>query len=334
MYEPRLTWVDRFELVRHIATGGMADVYLARARGLGGFERQLVLKTLRATDDVYVAMFLDEARLLAKLHHRHVVQAYEVGCTDDGMHYLAMEYVDGETVRRMLQEVVQRDVLVPLDVSLTVATSVLAALYHAHQQGIVHRDVSPSNVLVGYDGGVKLIDFGIAKAEDRLARTNVGYVKGKAGYMAPEQVRGYDVDHRTDIFALGILLYEMTTRRRAFPASSAEDQLRQFGQRTIAPPALVVEGYPRELERIVMKALEDEPDDRYADAREMQLVLESFASGLGIALGGEPIIRTLDDLFRTEQPPTLLEDGEDTMPYALIADMIELSTPTPVTPVS
>src|SRR5262245_42223705 len=100
MFDPRLTWVDRFELVRHIATGGMADVHLARMRGIGGFERHLVVKTLRANDEIYIAMFLDEARLLAKLHHRHIVQSYEIGCTDDGVHYLVMEYVDGETVRR------------------------------------------------------------------------------------------------------------------------------------------------------------------------------------------------------------------------------------------
>jgi eukaryotic-like serine/threonine-protein kinase len=331
MFDPRLTWVDRFELVRHIATGGMADVYLARTRGLGGFERHLVLKTLHATDEIYIAMFLDEARLLARLHHRHVVQAYEVGCTDDGLHYLVMEYVNGETVRRMLQEAVTRDMLVPLDVSLTIGRSVASALHHAHQLGIVHRDVSPSNVLVGHDGCVKLIDFGIAKADDRLAHTNVGYVKGKAGYMAPEQVRGYDVDHRTDIFALGILLYELTTRKRAFPAASAEDQLRQFSKRSIAPPALVVEGYPRELERIVMTALEEEPEDRYADAREMQLALEALAASLNIALGAEPIKRTLADLFAE---PFLFEADDDTMPYALLAGMedmtVDLGTPTPV----
>ena len=327
--------VGRFELVQHLASGGMADVYLARNTGLGSFERKVAIKTLRPCDDNYVAMFLDEARMLGRLYHRHIVQAYEVDRTAEDMHYLVMEYVDGHTVRRLLQEAVHRDVLVPLDVSLTIATSVAAALHHAHERDIIHRDVSPSNVLVGYDGAVKLIDFGIAKAQDRWTRTEVGFVKGKAGYMAPEQVRGYDVDRRTDVFALGILLYELTTRRRAYPAGAAEEQLRMFSERTVAPPALVIEGYPRELERIVMTALEEDPDDRHLDARTMQLALEKFAADMNIALGGETVTRVLEGWFRTRAITEI--DGEEyTAPYELdeldisVDELIAMSTPTPV----
>lgn len=333
--------VGRFELVQHLASGGMADVYLARNGGIGGFERKVAIKTLRPCDDNYVAMFLDEARMLGRLHHRHIVQAYEVGCTDDDTHYLVMEYIDGQTVRRVLQEAVHRDLLIPLDVSLTIATSVAAALHHAHERGVVHRDVSPSNVLAGYDGAVKLIDFGIAKAEDRWTRTEVGFIKGKAGYMAPEQVRGYDVDHRTDVFALGILLYEMTTRRRAYPASVAEDQLRMLSQRVIAPPALVVEGYPRELERIVMTALEEDPDERHLDARSMQLALERFAAELGVVLGGEAVQRQILSWFPPRALSRLdLEPEDHTVPYELdveisVPEMLAAMTPTPTpTPVT
>ena len=359
--------VGRFELVQHLASGGMADVYLARNSGIGGFDRKVAIKTLRPCDDTYVGMFLDEARMLSRLHHRHIVQSYEVGCTEDDVHYLVMEYVDGQTVRRVLQEAVHRDVLVPLDVSLTIATSVAAGLHHAHERGVIHRDVSPSNVLAGYDGAVKLIDFGIAKAEDRWTRTEVGFIKGKAGYMAPEQVRGYEVDHRTDVFALGILLYELTTRRRAYPASVAEDQLRMFSQqRLIAPPALAVEGYPRELERIVMKALEYDPDDRHLDARSMQLALEAFAADLGIVLGGEIVQRQIQNWFAprsssghveveiedtTRRARTAarhrqwlrhveVEIEDTTRPYALdddletsIEDLVAGLTPTPTPPI-
>ncbi len=328
--------VGRFELVQHLASGGMADVYLARNTGIGGFVRKVAIKTLRPCDDNYVSMFLDEARMLGRLHHLHIVQAYEVDRTPDGTHFLVMEYVDGHTIRRVLQEAVHRDVLVPLDFSLTVVTAVASALQHAHERGMVHRDVSPSNVLAGYDGAVKLIDFGIAKSDDRSSRTAVGYVKGKAGYMAPEQVRGYDVDHRTDVFALGILAYELTTRRRAFPATAVEDQLRMFAEHTVAPPALALEGYPRELERIVMTALEEDPDDRHYDARSMQLAIERFAADLGIVLGGEAVSRVLREWFPQQRAITEIEGEEDTVPYEVdehdisVEDLIAMHTPTPV----
>jgi len=328
--------VGRFELVQHLASGGMADVYLARNTGLGGFERKVAIKTLRPCDDNYVAMVLDEARMLGRLHHRHIVQAYEVDRTPDGTHYLVMEFVDGQTSRRVLQEAVHRDVLVPLDFSLTVITAMAAALHHAHEHGLVHRDVSPSNVIAGYDGGVKLIDFGIAKSEDRTTRTAVGFVKGKAGYMAPEQIRGYDVDHRTDVFALGILLYELTTRRRAFPATMVEEQLRMFSEHTVEPPSHVLEGYPRELERIVMTALEEDPDDRHLDARTMQLSLDRFAAELGIVLGAETVSSVLRDWFPPRALSVIdLDLEEDTVPYALdeleisVEDLLLVSSPTP-----
>jgi serine/threonine protein kinase len=324
--------LGRFELVHHLATGGMADVYLARRLGIGGFDRKLAIKTLRAGDEAFIGMFLDEARILAGLNHRHVVQAYEVDCTNDGIYYLVMEYVDGHPVRRLLQEAVQRDVLLPLDFSLSVITAVAAALQHAHDHDIIHRDVSPSNVLIGYDGSVKLIDFGIAKTEVRATRTNVGYIKGKAGYMAPEQVRGYEVDTRTDIFSLGILAYELTTRRRAFPAHSAEEQLRQLSEGSVAPPALVIEGYPRELERIVMTALEEDPDDRHLDARSMQLALERFAADLHIVIGPEVIARVMNHLMPRRLPSQPMSE-EETNPYPIeisVEDLAAMSTPTPV----
>ena len=292
--------VGRFELLQHLATGGMADVYMTRTLGFSGFERKLVVKVLRQNDDTHVAMFLDEARLLASIHHRHVVGAYEVGCTADGTYYLVMEYVEGETVRGVLQRAVQRDILVPLDFSLTVIASVAAGLHHAHQLGMVHRDVSPSNVLVGNDGVVKLIDFGIAKAEDRVSHTAVGYLKGKAGYMAPEQACGYPVDHRADLYSLGILAYELTTRRRAFAANSHEEQLRLLAQRTLELPTSMIDGYPRVLESIVMTSLEYDPDDRFQDAHTFQLAIEAIAKDLGVTLGPSCVERVLADMFGAE----------------------------------
>jgi eukaryotic-like serine/threonine-protein kinase len=322
--------IGRFELVRHLATGGMADVYLARSLGFSGFERQLVIKILRTTDDAQVAMFLDEARILGRIHHRHVVQAYEVGCTPDGTYYLVMEFVDGETIRHVLQRAVQRDVLVPLDFALTVASSVAAGLHHAHQLGTIHRDISPSNVLAGADGSVKLIDFGIAKSADRISRTAVGFLKGKAGYMAPEQACGYPVDLRTDIYALGILAYELTTRRRAFAGNTHEEQLEQLARRAITLPSYLIDGYPRDLEHVVMTALEYDPDDRFQDARTLQLALEAIAKDLDIVLGPSCVERVLVDLFGHQVAPEMY----DTLSYSTIDldldDLLSSATPTPI----
>src|SRR6185503_1015616 len=154
--------------------------------------------------------FLDEARLVATLHHQHVAQVYEIGVADDGTHFLAMEYLHGETLRAVLGRARDRGMRIPLEFTLTVVCASAAGLHHAHERrgtsgaplGIVHRDVSPSNVIVGYDGAVKLIDFGIAKADERSTKTQTGFIKGKAGYMAPEQALGYAVDRRSDVFAL------------------------------------------------------------------------------------------------------------------------------------
>jgi len=315
--------LGRFELQRRLASGGMADIYLARSLGMGGFERQLAIKVLRRTDDPYVAMFLDEARQLASLHHRHIVQAYELGCTVDGVHYLVMEYVRGHTLRTVLQAAVDRDVLVPLDFALTVISNVASALHHAHRHGIIHRDVSPSNVLIGHDGGVKLIDFGIAKSEDRLSNTQAGFLKGKSGYMAPEQARGYAVDLRADLYSLGVLAYELTTRRRAFPATSHEEHLRQLTHRALVSPSIAIPGYPEVLEHVVMTLLEEDPDDRFHDAQTLQLAIDAIGRDLELVLGASCIERVLGDLF---------DHDRDTARYTvdLPVDLFGAATPTPV----
>ena len=222
--------LGKYQLVQHLASGGMANVYLARLSGPGGFERHVVLKTLRTdgvADPALLPMFLDEARVVATLHHQHIAQVYEVG-SEDETYFLAMEYVHGETVRQVLETAVEHERTLPLAFGVTVVCAAAAGLHHAHERrgasgaplGIVHRDVTPSNVIVSYDGSVKLIDFGIAKADGRATHTRTGFIKGKVGYMAPEQVRGYAVDRRSDVFALGVLAYELTTQKRAFAAES------------------------------------------------------------------------------------------------------------------
>src|SRR5688500_2069892 len=182
--------LGRYELLRHLASGGMARVYLARVTGPGGFARHVVVKTIpeeRRDDDAFIGMFLDEARLVATLHHQHIAQVFEVGRADDGTYFLAMEYVHGQTVRHLLQAATKRRAQLPLELGLTIACAAGAGLHHAHERcdidgtplGIVHRDVSPSNLMLGYDGSIKLIDFGIAKANLRSTQTAVGFIKGK-----------------------------------------------------------------------------------------------------------------------------------------------------------
>src|SRR5687768_9855243 len=257
--------LGKYELVRHLASGGMARVYLARISSVGGFERHVVLKTVRperTEDQSYLTMFLDEARLIAALHHQNIAQVHDMGVAEDGTYYLAMEYLHGETVRAILVQARERTVRLPLGLATTVIGAAAAGLHHAHERrgpdgsplGIVHRDVSPSNVIVGYDGSIKLIDFGIAKAEARSTRTQTGFVKGKAGYMAPEQALGHPVDRRSDVFALGIVLYELTTQARAFRASSEFEAVQRIVRGDLMRPTKVCDDYPSELEHVVMTA--------------------------------------------------------------------------------
>ncbi len=307
--------LGKYELLSHLATGGMASVYLARVTGLGGFERHVVLKTLRAEgleDPSFVGMFLDEARLVATLHHQHVAQVYEVGVTD-GTYFLAMEYLHGATVRDVLETAHERGVRLPLELSLSIVCAAAAGLHHAHEQRgsdgaplrIVHRDVSPSNVMIAYDGSVKLIDFGIAKAEARTIVTQVGFIKGKAGYMAPEQALGYEVDRRSDVFALGVLAYELTTQRRAFHGESMFESMQRSIRGDLLLPSRVVPGFSEALEAVISTALEPDPDDRFQDADELRRAFVQTAKHLGLELGAAPVSAILDELYGRRPEPWL-----------------------------
>jgi serine/threonine-protein kinase len=292
-----------------LASGGMGQVYLARATGLGGFERQVVVKTLDLSitddDESFVTMFLDEARLVGALHHQYIAPVYEVGCDDEGRYFLVMDYVHGETAEAVFRDSNERKHPIPLAFALTVVSCVASALDYAHSLcsadgtalEIVHRDISLSNVMIGYDGGVKLIDFGIAKASNRATKTQVGTLKGKIGYLAPEQILRKHVDHRADIFSLGIVLYELTTHARAFKAGSDLITLERITNGDITPPSKVVPGYPVELEAIVMQALEVDPDERFQDAGTMGRALEAFAGHQGLMLGHAPPIDVMRTLF-------------------------------------
>ncbi len=298
--------VGHYQLLRRLAVGGMAELFLARAEGIEGFEKLVVLKRMLprfAATDEYLAMFLDEARLAARLAHPNITQVYDIG-EHAGSYYFTMEFVHGEDVRTLLKERWAAGKAVPLEHALAIVIGVAAALHAAHESvgidgaplGIVHRDVSPSNVLVTYDGGVKLIDFGIAKGAGRRSETKTGMVKGKASYMSPEQCRGELVDRRSDVYSLGILLYELTVSQRLFTGSSELDIMNTIVRGEVPRPGERVESYPAALERIVLRALATQRDERYSSARALQLDLEQFArqARLTIATG------ELGDLMREQ----------------------------------
>ena len=216
----------RYELLGSIASGGMASVHLARVTGEAGFERFVAVKRMLPTlesDDAFVAMFLDEARLAAQIRHPNVVGVLDLD-RHEAEPFLVMEFVDGPSLNAVLKGLRSRNEALPLEIALRVTLDVLAGLHAAHELhdaaghplGLVHRDVSPANVLVGRDGVARLTDFGVARAEARLARTEVGELKGKIPYMAPEQLRGAVADRRADVYAVGCVLWELLTLRRAF----------------------------------------------------------------------------------------------------------------------
>ncbi|HWE27781.1 MAG TPA: protein kinase [Polyangia bacterium] len=277
----------KYEVITHLASGGMADIFLSRARGIEGFEKLAVIKRIRqdrAFDKKMVDLFLDEARLAASLQHPNIVQVFEFGIVE-GSYFLAMEYVHGEDVASVLKRMREMRTAIPIAEVLSIVVGVCQGLHYAHEcvghngkhLGVVHRDVSPSNVLISYDGAVMITDFGIAKATGRSTQTTTGAVRGKLSYMSPEQCRGLTLDRRSDIFAIGTLLHELSTGKTLFNGTSDFEVMKRIVEDPIRPPSTEVPGYPNELDRIVLKALGRDPERRYATAREMQLDLEKFA---------------------------------------------------------
>ena len=278
---------SRYKFIGEIGRGGMANVYLTATRGaLGGFQKLVVIKLLRADlseEQEFREMFLAEARLAARLNHPHVVQTYDVG-EDAGRYYLAMEYVDGQTLETA-RRAADAARLFPPRLQLQVLAHVLSGLHYAHELkdydgkplNVVHRDVTPSNILLGYDGRVKLVDFGVAKALDSGTQTRAGVVKGKTGYMAPEAFTDSGhVDRRADIYSVGVLLWETLVGRRMWKHLGSGDRLQRAIEGQIEPLRQLVPEVPQALEQICLKALQPKPEDRYATAAELQAELETY----------------------------------------------------------
>jgi phosphate binding protein len=304
----------KYRLVATLGRGGTADVFLAVMRGAHGFEKLLVVKRLRADveeDDVYRALLSSEARVAARLSHPNIVQTYEVG-EHDGRAFLAMEYLDGQPLNRVIN-LARRAGGQPLPTALSVRiiADALAGLHYAHELkdfdgrslDIVHRDVSPHNIFVTYEGVVKLVDFGIAKARFDDSTTEVGVLKGKLAYMAPEQAIGERLDRRADLFAMGIVLFEMLASRRLFHGDTATEVSRRLLQEPIPRLSEVVFGCDPTLDAICARALEKDVDARYPTAEAMRDELERWLSAHG-GYARDDVRRWIHETFEAEHAST------------------------------
>ncbi len=283
----RGTRLGRYELLLRIGRGGMATVWVARERGQTREQDRLVaVKAILsdlASDDDFVKMFLDEGRIIRMIRHPNVVDVYEPG-EERGVMFMAMEWVEGDSLHAVIAEAGKRRPIPP-EMAVRIIADAASGLHAAHElkddkgelMNVVHRDVSPHNILIGVDGAIKLVDFGVAKAMGRVSEaTSAGQLKGKFGYMSPEQAMAKKVDRRADVFALGIVLFELTTGRRLFRGEHDAETLHLVVSGKIPAPSSVEPHFPKELEAIVMKALERDVAKRFQTAAELQHALEAY----------------------------------------------------------
>ena len=294
--------LGKYQLVRKLASGGMAEVFLVKAAGPRGFEKTLVLKRILphlAEDEAFVEMFLGEAKLAAQLDHPNVVQIFDFG-EADGSYFLAMEYIDGPTLRRLIKQSVAQQVPLPVAVCAKLVASAAEGLAFAHELtdpetgallGLIHRDISPENILVSRQGAVKVVDFGIAKVAGQSHRTQTGVVKGKVAYMPPEQLQAKAMDARVDVYALGMVLYELLTGRRPFEATTEVSMMQAILFESFVPALERRPDLPPAMQRILEKALAKDREQRYPDCRAFQSDLERFVLSLGEPVGAYQIAR-------------------------------------------
>ena len=320
----------KYELLARLDRGGMADVYLALHRGPNDFKKLIVLKCLRAVsghEALCRSMFADEANLAARLNHPNVVQTYETG-EIDGRPVMAMEYLEGQSLARL------RDAAKAIDVrrAVRIVCEALAGLHHAHELrdfdgmplDVVHRDVGPQNIFVTYDGIVKLLDFGVAHTEmPARERTQIGLLKGKFSYMAPEQTTGEALDRRTDLFSVGIVLWELIAGRRLFSGTPVQ-KLQSLLHESIPALSSVQPGVDPALARIVTRALEKERAKRYATAEAMRVELEQYLSQSGPPVRSDDIARLMLAHFTVERHELRLEirswmGGASSPPSSVVA---------------
>ncbi len=326
-----------YELLQEVGYGGMGSVYLGRRVGLGGFHKWVAIKTIHphlAKEAAFVTMFLDEARTAASMQHPNVTTVFDVG-EAGGTYYLAMEYLHGEHLG-----VFQGTGPVDPFLAAHVIARAADGLHHAHEitdeqgipRGLVHRDVSPHNVFLTYEGHVKVTDFGIARAEGRLAKTTeTGRIRGKCAYMAPEQVQALPLDRRADLFALGVVLWELLTGERLYVAATDAQVLLAILREDPRPPSWLVPDCPPALEAIVMKCLARDPDDRFATGAELARALDAFVATASRPIGAATLATLMRERFESArvEKDRLLRGAVPSLsrPEAVLAETVAADAP-------
>jgi len=328
----------KYTLLRRLASGGMAEIFLALQRSVAGFEKLVVIKRILPSmndNKAFIDMLLHEARIAATLSHPNIVQTFDVGQTE-GTYFIAMEHIHGEDLQGIVKAMRKRSLAeFPLEHTLGIVLGMCAGLAYAHEKrdlegkplGIVHRDISPRNIVVSFTGEVKIVDFGVAKSGlEPGEETGAGQLKGKAPYMSPEQASGHEIDARSDVFAAGVMLFELTTGKRLFKGSSEFETLKLIVDKEYPRPSDVRPGYPPGLERIVMRALEKDRERRYQSAREMQAELEAFAREERVPVSTVSLIKWMELLFEDK----LAQQKEALSDVKQLADVIAAQyTPPP-----
>lgn len=324
--------IGRYQVLRHLASGGMADLFLCRQEGPGGFQKLVAVKRIReefCLDSEFTTMFLDESRIAALLTHANIAQIYELGLEDD-QPFLAMEFVNGRSVSHIMKVIRQRGSRIPPPLAVQILIGVLRGLDYAHGKrdlsgqalNLVHRDVTPQNVLVSVDGEIKLVDFGIAKASTQVAQTRHGVLKGKYAYMSPEQVKagqGMRLDGRSDLFACGILLYELLCNQRPFRRDSAIETLKAIVAEAPPDPRQFNPSLPTDLVKIMGRSLYKNRSKRFSDANAMAQPLERWLYKQPDPPGPRDLANWIEALFEEERAR-----GEGTM---VVRDVGEIMIP-------
>lgn len=301
----------KYYLISKLAEGGMAEIFLAKQVGVEGFEKNVVVKRMLAhlsTANDFVAMFLDEARLASRLSHPNVVQVLDLGF-EEGCYFIAMEYLAGEDFSTVIRSAAKQRTFVPLNIALKVLADAAQGLHYAHEftdskgqpLNVVHRDVSPSNIFVTYSGQVKMLDFGIAKAESRVTNTTAGVVKGKYQYMAPEQAQSLPVDRRADVYSLGVCMYEALCNARPFARDTDLAILNAVLKNEYRPPRQLRPDLPVELEQILVKALARDAADRFQTAGEFAAAIENYLRASTSVTSGAALTTYMTSFFGQER---------------------------------
>nr|MBA3502623.1 protein kinase [Deltaproteobacteria bacterium] len=296
--------IGRYEIVKTLAEGDRGKLYLAKAGGFGGFARHVVIKTFEHLPGAAEGLFIEETLNLGRLHHQHITPILDVG-RDADRFYVAIDFVNGRSAREVWQQTFTIGALLPFDFAITVVAAAASGLHHAHTRrtdggplALVHGHVSLSNVLIGFDGSVQLIGFAGASARGlRASETQLGFAKDQLAYLAPEQARRQGLDARSDIFALGVVLYELTTMRRAFRDDSDRLTIERVKIGTYVKPREIMPSFPVELERVIARALHIDRDTRYQDAETFRRELVAVGHHLGLVSGDAPIVEVMAQLF-------------------------------------